>query len=116
MFFSPGGLILKGEIVSKKIYFQGIIFKKVKVAFYFHITSDKSYMCCVLFHLSFGIISSIAGALTTSVSDATENPMLNCYDNNWFNRLFSTFLTSKEVFFGAKSEISNANNMLYPKI
>lgn len=74
-------------------------------------------MCWILFHLSFGIISSIAGALPTSVSDVTENPMLNCYDNNWFNRLFSTFfLTLKEVFFGGKPGILNANNMLYPKI
>lgn len=75
-------------------------------------------MCQILFHLSFSIISSIAGALTTSVSDATENFMLNCYDYNWFNRLFGTFffLTLKEVSFGGKFEIPNANNMLYPKI
>lgn len=43
--------------------------------------------------------------------------MLNCYDYNWFKRLFSTFfLTLNEVFFGGKSGISNANNMLYFKI
>lgn len=74
---------------------------------------------CVTFssHLSFGIVSNIAGVSTTSVSDATENPLLNCYGHNWFNRLFSTFLlTLKEVFFGGKSGISNANNMLYSEI
>lgn len=63
----------------------------MKVASHFHITGDKSFVCQILFHLSFNIISSIADALTTSVSDATENFMLNCYDYNWFNRLFSTF-------------------------
>lgn len=90
----------------------------MKVASHFHITGDKSFVCQILFHLSFNIISSIADALTTSVSDATENFMLNCYDYNWFNRLFSTFffLTSKEVFFGGRTGISNANNMLYFKI
>lgn len=92
MFSSPGGFILKGEIVSKKIHFQGVTLRKVKVASYFHITGAKSFICQILFHLSFSIISSIADALTTSVSDATENFMLNCYDYNWFNRLFSTFL------------------------
>lgn len=104
MFFSPRAFILKGEIVSKKIYFQGITFKKVKVASPFHIIGDKSFMCQIHFHLSFSIISSIAGALTTSVSDATENFMLNCYDYNWFNGLFSTFsFNFKKVFFGGEN-------------
>lgn len=40
MFFSPASFILKGEIVSKKVYFQGVTLKKV--ASHFHINGDKS--------------------------------------------------------------------------
>lgn len=92
MYFSPGGFTLKGEIVLKNIYLQGITSEKLEVASHFRITDAKGFICQILFHLSFSIIGSIADALTTSVSDATENFTLNCCDYNWFNRLFSTFL------------------------
>lgn len=44
MFFSPEAFILKGEIVSQKIYFQGITFKKIKVASDCCISGDKSFV------------------------------------------------------------------------